>query len=83
MGTLFPLKLTCILLFLVDGEWVKCDNVHVGLREKRDFMESKHFLVDAAAPMSLVIRLVIVIQGEAGVLNMEQCDANELSVHMG
>ena len=45
---------------------MKCDNVHVGLREKKDFMESKHFLVDAAALVSLVIRLVIVIQGEDG-----------------
>jgi hypothetical protein len=36
----------------------------VGLKEGKGFMDSTHFLVDAAAPISLVVRLVIKIKGE-------------------
>lgn len=56
-----------------DGEWTKCDEVYVGLKGQRDFMESTHFLIDTAAPLSLLVRLVIKIDGQHLVLVSECC----------
>ena len=48
----------------LDGEWIKCDEVSVGFKGQSDFMESTHFLIGTATPLSLLVRLVIKIEGK-------------------
>lgn len=54
----------CSLCF-AEGEWIACDDVYVGEKGAKDFMETKDFLIDGAAPMTIVTRLAIKIKGEA------------------
>ena len=39
------------------------DNIYVGLKEKKEFFDTKDFLIDSAAPTNLIVRLGIVITG--------------------
>lgn len=47
----------------LDGVWTKCNDMWVGPTESDKFLEAKDFLVDSAAPMSLVVRVAIEIGG--------------------
>ena len=47
-----------------DGKWTKCEDMWVGPKETDKFFETKDFLVDSAAPMSLVVRVAIGIDGK-------------------
>ena len=51
------------VLFPADGDWVKVDDIHVGLKGKQEFFDSRDFLIDPAAPSYLVVQLSIAIQG--------------------
>ena len=55
--------LISILTLVVAGEWIKCEEVYVKLKESREFLETMDFLVDGAAPTTFLIRLGIKIQG--------------------
>ena len=47
-----------------DGEWVKVDETHVGLKGSKSFFETRDFLIDPAAPSSLAVQLSIKIPGK-------------------
>ena len=51
-----------------DGEWVGCEKVYVKHQDDKDFMKLNDFLVDGAAPTTLVVRLDIKITGTVCVL---------------
>ena len=52
------------VMSVTDGEWVKLDEIFVGLKGKKDFFETRDFLVDPAAPSSLAVQFVLKIDGE-------------------
>ena len=52
------------VIAITDGEWVKVDEIFVGLKGNKDFFETRDFLVDPAAPSSLVVRFVLKIEGK-------------------
>ena len=50
------------VIAVTDGEWVKVDDIYVGLKG-RDFFKTRDFLVDPAVPSSLAVRFVLNIDG--------------------
>ncbi len=60
----FVTWLSCDHNCLADGEWVKVDETHAGLKGSRNFFETRDFLVDPAAPSNLVVELCIKIPGK-------------------
>ena len=57
------LLLQFIIYITIDGEWVKVDEIYVGLKEKREFFDTKDFLIDSATPSNLIVRFCIAIAG--------------------
>ena len=53
------------LHFYVDGDWVKVDDIYVGLKGSGKFFETKDFLIDPATPSNLVVQLNIKISGKS------------------
>ena len=63
-GWIMWLSHDCHVITIADGEWVKVDEIHVGLKGSRNFFETNDFLVDPAAPTNLVVQLGIKISGK-------------------
>ena len=40
------------------------DEIYVGLKEKRDFFDTKDFLIDSVTPSNLIVRFCIAIAGK-------------------
>lgn len=55
----------CTISYIVDadGQWVRCDNIWVRPAEGKEFLETLELLVDGAAPLSMVFKLAISIEG--------------------
>lgn len=51
-------------VWLSDDQWVRCDNIWIRPTDGKQFLETLDLLVDAFAPLSMVFKLAIGIEGE-------------------
>jgi len=51
------------LLLGSDGEWTRCDDIWIRPSEAENFLETLDFTVDGTAPLVMVFKLAIGIDG--------------------
>lgn len=62
LPNLLILCTTVSMILRAGGEWVKCEEVFVGLKGAR-FYETRDFLLDGAVPTTYTMKLGIKIEG--------------------
>jgi hypothetical protein len=57
----FNVFISCF--FPLEGEWKQCEKVCIKLEDDKDFLKVNDFLVDGAAPTTIIVRFFIKIIG--------------------